>query len=146
MISKQGAARPQQLDDAACQGRRIAGGGTQQRTPRELNADQVCKVGELPGKRLEGGDDEPCVRQATARRGPGGSPGGPCHARAAGIDSDDELARVRGGAGQHGTAITGTQVDRHRRVGGRGGGQLTDIHLAEATADLNLHRRMIIRG
>ena len=111
-----------------------------------MNADQVCEVGELPGECLQAGDDEARVRHATTSRGPGGSPGGPHHARAAGIDSNPELTRVRGCAGQHGTAITGTQVDRHRRVGGRGGGQLTDIHLAEATADLNLHRRMIIRG
>ncbi len=111
-----------------------------------MNADQVCEVGELLGECLQAADDEARVRQATTSRGPGGSARSPRHARAAGIDSNHELARVRGCAGQHGTAITGTQVDRHCREGGGGCGQLTDIHLAEATADLNLHRRMIIRG
>jgi hypothetical protein len=141
----QRAPRPQQPDEASRHRRRLADGGGQQRSPREMDRDQVCVLAQLGGKGLEPGDDEASVGHAPARCGMGSSPGDPHHCRAARVDADHELAGMSRCASQHRPPVAGTQVQCHRHVGGGGLGQLTDVDLAETMTDLNLHRQMIIR-
>ena len=122
------------------------GGAAQERTPWEVDGDEISEPIELGGKRLGGRDDEHGVRPASALRRLAGAARGPDHAGGAGLDADDELVSVRRGAGEDEPAVAGSDVDGYRGVRCRGIGESADVDLGEAPASQDVHRAMIIHA
>jgi hypothetical protein len=118
----------------------------QQRSPGEVNGDQVGEPIELGGKALGGRDNEDGVRPTAALWRLAGATRGFDHAGSAGVDADHQLIGVRCRAGEDEPAVAGSDVDGYRGVRGRGIGQSADVDLGEAPASQDVHRAMIIHA
>ena len=118
----------------------------QQRAPRQLDGDEVGDPGQLGGERLGGRRDEQGVGRPPRRGGSGGTTGRLGHGVGAGVDADDERARVGGRGGQHEPSVAGAQVDHDPGGAGAPGGELADVHLVDALADHDAHARTLRDG
>jgi hypothetical protein len=135
----QHAAGGNQAGDGARTARIISDGGTQQRSPREVNRDEGGKAAQLCGQLCQSGGDEPGVRQAATVRRSRRTAGCLAHRGMARIDGEHQLGGMLGRPMQDVTSVTRTQVDRDTRVRGGQVGQLADVHLGEATASQESH-------
>ena len=68
-----------------------------------------------------------------------GTPGRFGHRGGGGIEADDEDVRRRGGPGQDGAAIAGTEIEDHPLGAGDPVGDLADVHVGGLVADDGAH-------
>ena len=108
---------------------------TEQRAPRESDGHTGRQLVQLHRRVLGGAKEEHRVRQATAAGRAECAPGRLGHRRRISIETEDERGRLHDRGRQDRATVTGADVDRHSLVASNDLGELTDVHLEEATPD-----------
>ncbi len=101
----------------------------EQRAPGERDGELVRKAGQFGRRRLGGSDHEQRVWSSALVHGFRGAARGLDHRRGVRIDPDGQGRRLGRGAREHGSAVTGTEVDGHPLGAGDQFGQLADVHV-----------------
>jgi hypothetical protein len=100
-----------------------------------VNGDPGGKLAELLRRRLRGSQHEQDVLESTLPSRSSGATRRLGHRRGVGIDPDHEGGRLRSGHCEHGSTITGADIDRHPPMAANDLGDLADVHLDEAPSD-----------
>jgi hypothetical protein len=111
-----------------------------------VDRDAFGETVKLGGEGLERGYDKSGVGLAATSCGSGRSAGSLRHAVGVRVDAEHESLGVRGRVSQHEPAVTGSQVHRRRGVRRDEIGQLTDVHLGQASSGQHAHGPMIATG